>query len=1048
VFSFATAQSSELDHPEHYKNLVTKARQQKWAEVDSMLAQHFPADQKNPVIESVRRLNSYYNKPEAERDPRVQDDELFQKDNQALNRAFQKLSASASVAISAAQKLEQYLGESSILSLYVGAEKEKMRSNLRKGLSTWIEQNHNRWPGNERLKVSEQIFWNIHALAFGINTPEKWQDFRDFCEPYLRLVGLQSKKNAIITLLPIYQAYPTIAEREAFLGLFSPYLDRMVNEKKPRAMAVFLSLCEELLTAEETRDFLGFFDQNFGEINVHEKPEYMAKLLPVYKALSTAAQRAEFVGFWGEYLAVESGKRLSRIISLLPIHQAFFISAERIDFLAFFDPYLNDAMDLDKKLSRMTLLFPIYKGFSTPESRWAFLEFCQPFFGMNNDLKIASMTSLFPIYQALPNPMQREAFFRFCEPYTNTPNKMQKAQFMKELLPVYLEFPEDDARRREFFTFADPYTSKIAKPQITSSMANLVAVYKAFSTPEERRDFVAYCQSSYMNGMNEQQQVVFMVKLLPVFKQFSILADGMNFFDFCRASPGVDLNDTFFWSSSMPRFIPVYKALATTDVRQDFRVFSERMLVKFIDCDRVFPIYDELTTPEHREAFLAFCQPFFGPDGTSNAYAVSDLFAIYKSNRRADFDAFMRVHQARGTSPKIMYKLRSSYMPRTYLDSMRVDAALKAESISNRIHAMHEIKIDDPLVIFNPQDPLIPRTIEDVGFANVHDFDPVYELDRPILWAETSEHNASISPTPRTIHNKYEIKTGYHTNMEVEDFISYLDTIAMGPDIQLDKKDLRGFEVASIIRQMFGLEPKKGSTSGGYDPYLSSSMYFGRSDVPLGDEMLGRTWFYMKKISKDAQELELNKKSVILALLEASEISETGVDTHCQTRTTGELMKLVAVNNLPGSHLRPLIVGADLPPAHAVDEIRERITTAALRAQQRFSIIKREEDGAIRRLLEHSYATTGEEPPLWERYEAYYDDLYRRTKNEDGIGYKLDDHILMRDDLGNLVSKYNADGSLRAEPNIVYYQSEFQVFEKTFTELMRREFEEQRGYKY
>ena len=669
---------------------------------------------------------------------------------------------------------------------------------------------------------------------------------------------------------------------------------------------------------------------------------------------------------------------------------------------------------------------------------------------MNNDLKIASMTSLFPIYQALPNPMQREAFFRFCEPYANTPNKMQKAQFMKELLPVYLEFPEDDARRREFFDFAAPYINKIAKPQITSSMANLVAVYKAFSTPEERRDFVAYCQSSYMNGMNEQQQVVFMVKLLPVFKQFSTLADGMNFFDFCRASPGVDLNNTFFWSTSMPRFIPVYKALATTDARQDFRVFSERVLAKFIDYDRVFPIYKELATPEDREAFLAFCQPFFESDGETNVCAASDLFAIYKSDRRADFDAFMRAHQVRGASPNIMYKLRSSYMPRTYLSSMRADAALKAEAISNlvRTHAMHEIKIDDPLVIFNPHDPLIPRTIEDVGFGNVHDFDPVYEQDRPILWGQTQGYDALLSPIPLTIHNNLETKANYHTNREVEDFISYLDTIAAGPDILLDTRNLQGSKVASIIRQMLGLERKHGSTSGGFAPYLSSSMYFGRSDVPLGDEMLGRTWFYMKKTSKDAQELELNKKSVILALLEASEISETGVDTHCQTRITGELMKLVAVNNLPGSHLHPLIIGADLPPAHVADEIRERITTAALRAQQRFSIIKREEDGAIRRLLDRSYARTGNEPPLWERYEAYYDDLYRRTKNENGVGYKLDDHILMRDDLGNLVSKYNADGSLRAEPNIVYYQSEFQVFEKTFTELMRREFEEQRGYKY
>ena len=89
----------------------------------------------------------------------------------------------------------------------------------------------------------------------------------------------------------------------------------------------------------------------------------------------------------------------------------------------------------------------------------------------------------------------------------------------------------------------------------------------------------------------------------------------------------------------------------------------------------------------------------------------------------------------------------------------------------------------------------------------------------------------------------------------------------------------------------------------------------------------------------------------------------------------------------------------------------------------------------------------GKDPELWQRYQAYYDELYGRTRNEDG-SIKKDEHVLMRDDHGNLVRLYDAAGSLQAMPEIVYYQAEFQVFEQTFTELMRKHFEEQRGLIY
>ena len=83
-------------------------------------------------------------------------------------------------------------------------------------------------------------------------------------------------------------------------------------------------------------------------------------------------------------------------------------------------------------------------------------------------------------------------------------------------------------------------------------------------------------------------------------------------------------------------------------------------------------------------------------------------------------------------------------------------------------------------------------------------------------------------------------------------------------------------------------------------------------------------------------------------------------------------------------------------------------------------------------------------PELWQLYQAYYDTLYCRTRNEDG-SFRKDEHILTRDDCGNLVSLYDGDGNLRADPIVVYCQAEFQVIEENFMklmELMREKFEE------
>ena len=368
---------------------------------------------------------------------------------------------------------------------------------------------------------------------------------------------------------------------------------------------------------------------------------------------------------------------------------------------------------------------------------------------------------------------------------------------------------------------------------------------------------------------------------------------------------------------------------------------------------------------------------------------------------------------------------------------MRIKGALKAEQnpASYRIRSMYETGTDFPLPIFWVRDPLL-KSIRNSATANAHDFDSIYELDRFILWEETQEFDASQISLPNNDNT-----TLFVTNTEVQDFLSYLEkVIFIKPSIKLGAMNLSGEDAVSMIKQILGIEKKKMSTAGGFPPYFISSMYYARPDSPSGDEMLGRTWFYMKKIASNEKDAELNKESVIFALLDSVEMLGNSLYTHCQTRITGELMKLLSWY-LPGSKLPSFVAAEDLPQVQCDQDVTDRIEAAPFRAQQLFNHLKKEDSGGIRNLVER-HIDQGTDPQLWERYEAYYDALYRRARDDDREGYKRDENILMRDERGNLVSAFNADGSLRENPLIIYYQAEFQVFEHVFTQLMKREFED------
>jgi hypothetical protein len=468
-------------------------------------------------------------------------------------------------------------------------------------------------------------------------------------------------------------------------------------------------------------------------------------------------------------------------------------------------------------------------------------------------------------------------------------------------------------------------------------------------------------------------------------------------------------------------------------------------------------VFQSFPTEEARELFTEFCNLYImiaenaimlptKPKKIVNltrARTMAYLLPIYK-HRKENVQSFIQQQRQE------RWYITDSYGPRTYLRYMRSVAALQAElnAGKSRIQSAYETGPQDQLPVLWTDDPFIQQAQATAGFANAHDFESIYEQDFNALvtWCKTNGYVLASSPATHTIYNGDIHISNYHTTYEVEDFITYLDTtIASGPALKLDEKSVAPARIVSLIKKILGLEQK----SGQFEPYLGHSMFYARPDSPKGDEVLGRVWFMMKKTGegKSAQDAEDYKKSVVLAILESAEISERSEDTHCQTRITGELMKAI-VQVLPDSKLRQHIAAEEPAIATTDQDIVSRIDNAPIQAKLLFDRIHREDTGEVRKLRELQ-TEQGADPELWELYQAYYDDLYQRTKNPDGT-YRLDANTLTRDDHGNLVKAHLEDGSARspAEVQIVYHQAEFQVLEQAFTEYMRKEFEEQRGLKY
>ena len=704
----------------------------------------------------------------------------------------------------------------------------------------------------------------------------------------------------------------------------------------------------------------------------------------------------------------------------------------------------------------------LFKIFSTPHlPEWQqFVEFCDfHLVGRDNFFKGPCMAKLFPAFQAFPN---KNTFFQFCEYVLERTDDFTKASFIANMLPIHQAFLQQEEQKKAFLRFCKHFLrGELDIFTKVSCMTKLLPIFQAYPDTGTQRDiFLQFCEP-YLDGLALIEQISSMTKLLPIFQAFSNTTQLNIFLQFCPPHlVGVPPTEQ---PTCIEYLLSVFHAFSNTIQLSTFFQFCEPYLAEITPKEkpyrmrRLLPIFQAFSDTAQLNAFLHFCTYLLSRTAlTEKPYRMTQLLPAYQ-HYRVGFQSFLQQHIAYGRTD-----IFDSYVPRTYLRYMRSIAALQAETTHLPHHpcvqAMYETDQFNQLpILWGGDDPFLAYARDTTHTANAHDFESVYEQDYATLvgWCAEHGYRDALSTIDHSLYNNDEITVNYHTTCEVENFITYLDTtVATGTHLKLDSKNIASSRVVSLVKQMLGLEEKTGSTTSEFAPYLGYSMFYAKSKSSKGDQVLGRVWYMMKKIGEDKhgrdpkEDPEVYKKSIVLAILEAAELSEGKTDIHCQTRITGELMKAIAWN-LPDSKLRPLIAADDLPPATTDTDMITRIAFAPDRAKQIFKrIYSIPKEGGLYSLWKRhlEQATT---PELWEFYQAYYDDLYRRTKNPDG-GYRLDDNTLTRDDHGNLVRAHLADGTPRppAEVEIVYHQAEFQVLELAFTELMRKEFEEQRGLKY
>ncbi|CAO4834544.1 MAG: hypothetical protein CNLJKLNK_00159 [Holosporales bacterium] len=471
-------------------------------------------------------------------------------------------------------------------------------------------------------------------------------------------------------------------------------------------------------------------------------------------------------------------------------------------------------------------------------------------------------------------------------------------------------------------------------------------------------------------------------------------------------------------------------------------------------------IYCAFDNNDERNLFIAWSKKndAFGSD-------FKQVIIIYKNHHNrlkfSNYNSYLSIY-----GNFIYHKSKlSDFTYQNTIPSMRGVAALMAEPDASylRKRSIQESSINAPLPALDPEDPHMRRIIQQDGFANAHTLETHYERDAALLnrVVESRGYNSALSDELLTIYNGDEIKEQYQTNVSLMDFIHYLNTEFKEYQLPLDV-DGRRISVnyaVDLIKELLGITPRVLST-GEFGSYLGRPMLYGASTSITGDMLLGQIWHLIKTSlseqtieksleSNEATETLLHesssrKRSVVLALLSGIDFDHDKADIRCQTRITGELLKMACFYLGSESSLRRFIAHENDAAAYSTQDMEQRIANAPIEAERIFKAVK---DSA--RFIE--LYTESDKPELFELYTCYYDALYQRKTRiceDDTVRIDRNEHVLERDASGNMVRRYHRDGSPRANPIIVYCQAEFAVLELHFTTLLIKEFHEKRGLIY
>lgn len=888
-------------------------------------------------------------KPEGEEKPLDQD----VLDRQTIETAYFRLQQMARATQVVAQpttaeRIEEYLRDSSILLMWKGYERETLAKSIGAGLKRYVKAK-GRWPSMDELAAREQFYWNLNfgGSDFRIMVEElfastrtlEWKNFVNYDYP----IKWRDYDIEVIKFL-FYKNFPNPGDERIFLDFFPPRTFASVNE-----YLKLMKLYQVVFLHDET--LLKKFSQLW-QRNPKNFYREQNKLLRIYDAFPEELQWSKFIE------SQNSGSWWSKMWSAG-------LEFEIIQ-------YQNFAADK----AEIKRFMEYYRGLDLRESEYVPEE--------------KMLEKFAPEYKRLKEAGKLAEFSQWMKGFKGIRRNSSYSEYINDaaiMVKMYLDFPL--AQRESFFRWAE---KKIGDGRLDSA--------------------------SYVWHFERLEQLMKLYLASPGTEFFlpKILVFGRVHFSFPEELFLREKSDEL--GGRMKEFLEFYSdpLVAEMSIEQKYSLFIDDEVKKsFSSFEAKYPLAQPDNPSSRARTFL---QP----------WRFFDRSYLIEERKLAAYIAM--------TGEK---------------------SEIPPERLMSLTHELSEARLAGYLPVIDSDDGISrglagAAQMEKEKVANAHKLEKVYHEELPILTQVTEQkYTGQRGKRPLLLYNNTAEPLEYHTTVEVEEFLTYLEELetaarnseeagSPSPTISSEGKVLRLVEAITTIKKMLlGIDKKALSVRSDFPPYLNASWLYaeplGTPTSHLGEELLGKVWLRMKQLDAEdttSGQRDTYRRSMLIALLNTAELDGARIDLRCQTRITGELLIALAPS-LPGSKLRRH-VGMDLKPTGEAADMKLRIAEAPARGEAIFMGIFQDAERWGNR-------------ELFRVYRTFYDGLYRRTPVEDAAGhitYLHDEHMLERDSSGNVVSNYDASGALRQTPQIAYYQSEFMVLEMAFNQMLKRFFEEKR----